>query len=218
VFRVYTEHVKKVKGELMAEFSKKQSWWFFTQLGYDIRESDLTQEEVSDIIGFYKNPEASDMTLSDQEICDLIEQAGGVKKSDSTPKPKQDWKALYDKAHEAGVEAAKAKIPEPMVVVERANPLDDSSAIVKQYEPVLDGVCGFAWINIKPGNHSFCNWYKKNIDENAKDNYYGGISIWVHDFRQSMEKKSAYAGTFADVLNNEIDHPKFRAVAMSRID
>jgi hypothetical protein len=107
-------------------------------------------------------------------------------------------KRLYARAREAGLAAAEARVPTPMVVVQRANPFDDSSAIVKEYAPVMGGVCGFAWVVVRPGTSSFARWLVKQ--GLASKHYYGGVSIWVRDFGQSMEKKQAYATAFAKVL------------------
>jgi hypothetical protein len=107
--------------------------------------------------------------------------------------------ALYDKAHAAGHAAAEAHSPRPMVVVEHENPFDDNSPIKKIYEPILAGVCGFAWINIRPGNSSFASWCRKQ--GRGHKSYYGGWDVWVSGYGQSYEKKLAYAKAFAKVLN-----------------
>lgn len=102
------------------------------------------------------------------------------------------------RADEAGRRAAAECIPEPMVVVQRANPFDDSSPIVKQYAPVMDGVCGFAWVTIRPGNCSFAHYAKKHLG--ARKAYYGGVDIWISEYGQSYERKYAYARAFAEVI------------------
>lgn len=59
--------------------------------------------------------------------------------------------------------------------------------------------CGFAWVNVKPGNSKFANWMKKN--KLARKSYYGGVDIWVSlGGSQDMEKKYAYAAAYANVL------------------
>ena len=104
---------------------------------------------------------------------------------------------LYALAHAAGLAAAQRMNPTPMVVAEHVSPLDDSSPIQRAYY-VPDGVCGFAWIVIKPGTCSFARWLVKN--GHAKRHYYGGVSVWVGDFNQSLERKEAYATAFANAL------------------
>lgn len=122
-------------------------------------------------------------------------------------------KALYERAHEAGMAAGEASIPEPMIVVQRANPFDDNSPIVRQYEPVMDGPCGFAWIKVRPGNGSFARWLKRAGKVRGAA-YHGGVDIWVGQFNQSATRKEAYASAFAAVLREA----GIQAYADSRLD
>ena len=127
---------------------------------------------------------------------------------------------VFRNAHVAGFRAAQNCVPEPMIVVQHENPWDSSSAITKVYEPVMDGVCGFAWINIKPGNSQFANWLKKSAEAgtihlNVHKSYYGGIDLWVGDFGQSYERKRAYANAFAKVIVDELG---VKAHSMGRLD
>lgn len=119
---------------------------------------------------------------------------------------------LYIRADIAGRNAASACVPVPMRVAQHANALDDTSPIVQEWE-VSDGLCGFAWINF-PGNSRFAR-YCKEAGIGRTDSYYGGRSIWVHDYNQSHAKKVAYAQAFARVLR-ENGIPK--AYAMERLD
>jgi hypothetical protein len=109
------------------------------------------------------------------------------------------FQTLYDKARSSGLFAGQEVKPRPMVVVEHANPLDDHSRVVNQWH-VPEGVCGFAWINLRPGNHPFCNWLKKQ-GLGRRDSYYGGVTVWVQDFDQSHTRKVSYAHAFAQVIN-----------------
>lgn len=120
---------------------------------------------------------------------------------------------LYKLADMAGKAAADKCKPVPMVVIERANPFDDNSPIIRQYEPVMGGCCGFAWVNIKPGNSAFANWLKKT-GKARKDSYYGGVTIWISDYGQSMDLKESYAYAFAKVLSDN----GFKAYGNSRMD
>jgi len=90
-------------------------------------------------------------------------------------------------AVEAGMNAAKKCIPEPMYVEG-----------VKEIYKVDKGVCGFAWVVHKPGNDSFSYWARKNGWER---HYYGGVQWWCFDFGQSMEIKVAYCQAFSKSLN-----------------
>jgi len=107
------------------------------------------------------------------------------------------WQELYDKALQAGREAAKACTPTPMVVQQHANMMDDNSPVVKQWH-VPDGVCGFAWVKIRPGNCPFANWLKKN--KLGSKAYRGGVEIWISEYNQSMTKKETHAQAMSAVL------------------
>jgi len=125
--------------------------------------------------------------------------------------PKQDFDALYARAHAAGMVAGNGCVPVPMVVIERDNPLSDASPIVKAYEPVMDGVCGFAWVSFK-GNTPWAKWAKaKGV---ASEHYPSGYSIWVGEFNQSMTRKESYAHAFAKILRDS----GIMAYADSRLD
>jgi hypothetical protein len=119
---------------------------------------------------------------------------------------KTEARKLYKRADAAGKAAADAARPTPMIVYEPGDPVksllgqDDGGLAEarKVYEPVMDGVCGFAWVTVRPGNSSFARWLKANAD--ARPAYRGGMELWVHDYNQSMTRKEAYAQAFADVL------------------
>ena len=124
-----------------------------------------------------------------------------------------DFQTIYDAAHIAGESAARAVVPIPMHVVQLKDPFDENSEVVKRYAPVMDGVCGFAWVNIKPGNSAFARWLKANGKANA-DKYSGGVTVWVRAYDQSMTRKVAYASAFALVLSAH----SIRAYAENRMD
>jgi hypothetical protein len=116
---------------------------------------------------------------------------------------------LFATAHAAGMAAGEAAAPTPMHVVRRDVV---TGQITKRYAPVMDGVCGFAWINVRPGNSPFANWLKKNT--HASPAYQGGVEYWVREFNQSMERKEAFARAFARVLQEA----GITAYAGSRMD
>ena len=118
----------------------------------------------------------------------------------------------FQQAKEVGYAAGRNACPTPMVVSEHVNPLNDSSA-VKQEWFVGDGACGFAWVNVSPGNCSFAKWLVKN--GHARKSYYGGVDIWVHDHGQSIERKEAHAYAMVDVLKAQLG---VKAYASSRMD
>ena len=110
---------------------------------------------------------------------------------------------LFRAADEAGMNAANVVRPAPMVVI------DPQSG--KVYEPVMDGVCGFAWVNV-PGNVPFGKYPK---ERGAHKGYRGGYNFWISGYGQSYERKMAYARAFAQYLN-ENGVPK--AYADGRLD
>jgi hypothetical protein len=116
---------------------------------------------------------------------------------------------LFNLAHAAGMAAAERFDPTPMIVQQHAIPLNDRSPVVQQWV-VNDGVCGFAWVVVKPGTCSFARWLAK--EKGCKKAYHGGMSIWVHQFNQSMERKEQYAHAFAKVLRDHgvNAHPESR--------
>ena len=131
----------------------------------------------------------------------------------STQLTSTQFRKLFDEANAAGVAAAERARPTPMVVVEHANPFDDASPIVRQYAPVMDGVCGFAWVNVKPGTSKFARWLKDNGIART-DSYYGGVTIWISDYGQSYERKIAHASAMARVLSEQ----GIKAYSSGRLD
>lgn len=123
------------------------------------------------------------------------------------------FEMLYEKAHAAGKAAAAAMTPTPMIVGDAKGIFSNEIDYSKPTYYVADGVCGFAWINIKPATSAFARWLKKKKLA-RRDEYYGGLTIWVSDYNQSMERKSAYAGAFTRVLNDN----GIKAYSMSRMD
>jgi hypothetical protein len=122
-----------------------------------------------------------------------------------------EFERIYQEAREAGHQAAMECVPQPMVVTQRANPLRDDSPVMRQWH-VSEGVCGFAWVTVRPATSSFARWLVKHKD--CRTGYYGGVEIWVRDYGQSMERKHAYANAFANVL---VKHG-IQAGAYSRLD
>ena len=113
-------------------------------------------------------------------------------------KAQQDcFRILYEEAHSAGMSAGGSHVPQPMVVEQHENPIDDNSPVEKRWY-VPEGLCGFAWINVRPGTCAFARWAVR--EKLARKAYGGGIEFWVSEFNQSVEKKEKYARAFAEVL------------------
>jgi len=120
-----------------------------------------------------------------------------------------DLATLFETAHAAGMAAGTGVVPMPMVVT----PVDIFDRPTgPSYAPIMDGVCGFAWITIRPGNSRAAKFAKANLG--ARPGYHGGMEIWVSYFNQSMTRKESYAHAFAKVLTDA----GFTAYAGSRMD
>ncbi len=163
--------------------TSRQLWAIFVKTGFDVRGCNLTWGDVTALLNGEK--QAADFPGARQ-----------VRKESA---PKQDWQLVYVAAHEAGMAAGVNAVCVPMVVQEHANPLNDSSPVIKTYAPVMDGVCGFSYSVIKPATHPFVKWLKEQ--KIGRSHYGGGYAIWCHQFNQSMTRKEAYCAAFCEVLN-----------------
>ena len=97
----------------------------------------------------------------------------------------------------AGFDAGQQATPETMIVTQHTNQLDDTSPVAQQWI-VPEGPCGFAWVNVSPGNSSFARWLVKN--GHAHKAHRGGVDIWIGAHGQSYERKRAHAGAMADEI------------------
>jgi len=113
---------------------------------------------------------------------------------------KRECARIYKEAYAAGLKAGEEAIPTPMIVGQPTTPLGNDIDFKKQTYFVSEGACGFAWVNISPARGAFVT-YLKSIDAGRKG-YYGGFEIWVREFGQSITRKEAFAGAFAQVLNS----------------
>ena len=108
---------------------------------------------------------------------------------------------IFKKAYKAGQEAGQTLAPRPMGITDGVTTWVAS-----------EGPCGFAWVNVRPGNSSFSRWLKKT--DRASKAYRGGVDIWIGDFNQSMTRKMACAQVMAEVLREA----GIKAYAGSRMD
>lgn len=122
--------------------------------------------------------------------------------------------AIIEAAEAAGRAAADACVPVAMIVGESKGLLSNEIDTSKPVHYVEGGVCGFAWISIKPGNSRIAN-YLKRTGKGRRDSYYGGVTVWVSEYGQSMQRKEEYARAYAKVLR---DNGINRAYKMSRMD
>jgi hypothetical protein len=147
-----------------------------------------------------------------------------------------EWQDVVERAYLAGDLAAQNAIPTPMVV---GTPKDLVGSLFggdgggfDPNEPtyyVSEGACGFAWVNVK-GDRKFLNWLKGSVTskypataalgdaarEPRSDSYYGGVSLWVGGYGQSVARKEAFANAFAEALRSSL--PEVKAYGMSRLD
>jgi hypothetical protein len=114
----------------------------------------------------------------------------------------QEMALLAQRAEAEGRNRAYDCTPTPMLVRQHSNMLDDNSPVVKEYAPVMGGVCGFAWVNIKPGTSRFARWLKKSGLART-DNYDGGVTMFIHEYGQSYELKQAHAHGMANYLREQ---------------
>ena len=102
---------------------------------------------------------------------------------------KTQMKRLLKLANEAGREAAKAASPQMLQINE---PAPDGS----RYAPFP--MCGFAWVKVSPGNCRFANWLRKT--GKGDNGWNGGVTIWMSEYKQSVDLKLAHARAMADVF------------------
>ena len=133
-------------------------------------------------------------------------------KVDTTSVRTTNYQRIWGEAIAAGMQALAACTPTPMIVQQHKDMLDDASPVDKQWF-VEGGVCGFAWVSIKPATSSFARWLKEKGYAKV-DGYAGGLCHWVRDGGQSMQRKLAYADAMAEVLRKY----GITAHAMSRMD
>ncbi len=171
-------------------------------MSYEIKEPDADMTFKQGItIRNLGGGDVREQNLTRQQASDII---GKLMAAKGPSKSKADYDKLWEQAIAAGMSAGTNVTPNPM--------------IVSGYEdqPVMDGACGFAWVNFKMKSglaRKFGKWLIDN-DYARKDNYYGGCTIWIGDHGQSMSRKSAHANAMANVLQEAgID-----AHGMSRMD
>lgn len=113
-----------------------------------------------------------------------------------------DFHDLFRQAELAGIAAGQAVSPTPM--------------LINGYDPIEGGVCGFAWVNFKMKS-GLARKLGRFLWENnlgRKDEYYGGLTIWISDHGQSMTRKEAHASALAKVLQEA----GIEAYSASRMD
>jgi hypothetical protein len=115
----------------------------------------------------------------------------------TTPTGVRTFERIWREADAAGKAAAKAAVPDAIVVYSPKSLFDNEPDLSKPvyYEP--EGMCGFASVRFA-GNTAFGRWAKKT--GRADTAYPKGLMHWVSDYGQSYDRKRAYAQAFATVL------------------
>jgi hypothetical protein len=163
----------------------------FFSTGYDFRESAITLDKASILIGRLKNGERFDPA----EVPDAI-----FKRQVAV---KLDYQAIHDEAMKAGHESMSKCVPTPMVVQQHANPLNDNSPVVQSWV-VPGGVCGFTSIVVKPANCGFAQWAKhQGIGHPSDYQWHRGMHLHVEPLTtgQSLELKEAFCQGYQTVLD-----------------
>lgn len=107
-----------------------------------------------------------------------------------------DMQAIWNEVAEAATKAANDCVPQPMGVY-------SADIFGKQTGPVSivdEGLCGFAWVRIKPARGAFIKFLKDN--EIGVTSCMGGymISMSLFTHSQSFERKEAAARAAVSVL------------------
>lgn len=123
-----------------------------------------------------------------------------------------EMKTLFDQAYSAGMQAMKAATPTPIVVGHATSVFSDEMDYSRPTYVVPGGLCGFAWVNIRPGNSRFARWLVK--EGLARKSYSGGVDFSVREGDQSVALKEAFADAFAEELRSN----GIKAYAESRLD
>lgn len=175
-----------------------QTFAIFCIARFDVRNSNLTKAKAASLIDRLKTGDEATRQGALAEVAALP----NVVKKGEPAKPKQDWKAIYDEANAAGMKAGIEKAVIPMVVNTHDGPALTGNEPIIARSIVSDGVCGFAWVTVRPGNSSFAKWLVENKLARPSGHTGGtGVKIWVHQFNQSLTRKEAYATAFSAVLS-----------------
>jgi len=126
-----------------------------------------------------------------------------------------DYQKIWSEA-DAAFAAAYAGEKPPVFEVGSAKGLFSNE--IDRSKPVyrMDGLCGFAWVNVGDGRSAWAKWVKANKD--GYNDYYGGVAVWSSRFSgdssQSVERKVAGCNAAAKVFNSY----GLKAYVNSRLD
>ena len=152
-----------------------------------------------------------DDVQTDYSICAVCKRKVFAAGGGSLKLSKTEMQALLDRAGAAGEKAFRDAVPTPMVVYTPTNMLgslmggDDGGVdTTKPVDYVSEGVCGTAWVNVKPGGSRFARWLIKE-GYGRSDSYRGGVSLSLYRvcgdrMSQSLTRWEAAARAVAEVL------------------
>ncbi len=131
-----------------------------------------------------------EQNLTRKEASDIITKLLFGRGQKAKGKPKVDYVNLWLEARADGYVAGTDTTPNPMTVTGYED------------QPVMDGACGFAWVNFKMKGglgRKFGRWLIDN-GYARKDSCVGGCTIWISEHGQSMARKEAHAHAMAQTL------------------
>ncbi len=160
---------------LTGEATRRQRWAIYCASGLDVREIELPKQDASDLIGLLKGSDSSEIGYAIEEL--YARGATGAAKNGRASKKKkhEEFEELYAKAWARGAKAAN--------------------------EATGADCCGFAWVHIKPGGSSFARWLKAQ-GLARRDDYRGGVIIWIREYGQSQLCKWRHAQGMARVFQD----------------
>lgn len=127
---------------------------------------------------------------------------------------KVDFEKVWAEADEAFGYAFRNEQPPKFVVGDAVGLSDQIDYSKKVY--VMEGLCGFAWVNVGDGRSAWAKWVKAN--KGGYNDYYGGVSVWSSKFSadsgQSVDRKSAGCEAAVEVFRKY----GLSAYASSRLD
>jgi hypothetical protein len=137
-----------------------------------------------------------------------------------TEHDKKLLRLAFQMAHVKGMEAVRGMTPTPMVVGSPSTPFGNDVDPSKPTYFVEGGVCGFAWVNIRPATSAVAKFAESELGWRYND-YDRAMQKWIGEFGQSMQRKEAYADAFATELSDNLKllgYDKVRVSSNSRMD
>jgi hypothetical protein len=128
-----------------------------------------------------------------------MDKFGKKARAKAVPMGKRECKALFAKADAAGQAAIAACRPTPMIVGDAKGLFSNEIDYSRPTYYVEDGVCGLAWVEIRPSRGGIATWMKEN-GYGRYDDYRRCHYMSARENSQSMQKKEAYCHAFAAVM------------------